>query len=132
MSGRHARARGAPRESCGAPAAKYGPWAWWPNEPGRRSPAQKEFRSLPPGAQGELVDRMKRFVEDRTRFKDVDDLGEGVKEIRVRIGNNHYRVLFFVHGRTPVALTCFYKNQRRTEKQDLDRAKQRKRSYLGS
>ena len=72
---------------------------------------------------------MTRFREGRTRFKDIDDLGGGIKEIRVRLGNNHYRVLFCVIGSTPVALTCFYKNQRKTAKTDLDRAKARMKSH---
>lgn len=107
----------------------YEKWVWWPNQPGRRSPAEKEFLALPPLVQGELASRMKRFQEGDSRFKDVKDLGDGIKEIRHRLGNNHYRVLFAIFDRVCVALTCFYKNQQRTEKKDLDRAKARRDSY---
>lgn len=124
------------RDSPSAPAGTdsgvgYDDWVWWPNEPGRRSRAEEEFVRLPPRAQGQLLDLMKRLVEGTTRFKDVDDLGDGIKELRTRIGNNHYRVLFCVVDRVCVGLTCFYKNQQRTEKKDLDRAKGRRDSYNG-
>lgn len=87
---------------------------------------------MPPAAQGELVNRMQRFRMGTTRFKDVDDLGNGIKELRVRVGNNPYRILFCVIGSTPVALTVFYKNQVRTPKTDLDRAKARSKSHYSA
>lgn len=107
----------------------YDDWVWWPNEDGRRSRAEEEFFALPPLVQGEMLTRIKRFKEGETRFKDVDDLGDGIKELRHRVGSNHYRVLFAVFGRVCVGLTCFYKNQQRTEKKDLARAKARRDSY---
>lgn len=72
---------------------------------------------------------MKRFLEGESRYKDVKDLGHGIKEIRHRSGNNHHRVLFFIDGSVCVVLTCFYKNKNKVEKHDLDRAKQRKADY---
>ena len=111
------------------PAASYDDWLWWPNEPGRRSRAEEEFFDLPPLVRGALAERMKRFLDGETRFKDLDDLGDGIRELRFREKNNHYRILFFVDGRLCVGLTCFSKNQRKTEKQDLDRAKDRRSSY---
>lgn len=113
------------------PKPTYEHWTWWPNEKGRRSAAQEEFKALPPKARGELLERMLRFEQGRTRANDVDNLGGGIKELRVRVGNNPYRVLFFIDGRTPVALTCFYKNQQRTSRKDLNRARKRMLSYLG-
>jgi phage-related protein len=103
---------------------------WWPNQKDRRSAAQEEFTDLPARAQGELLERMMRFEQGRTRANDLDNLGGGIKELRVRIGSNPYRVLFFIDGRIPVALTCFHKNQRRTPRRDLNRAKKRMQSYL--
>jgi len=127
-SKRHKKTQGPPTGPS-SPPPKYEQWVWWPNAPGRRSASQEEFLKLPPRARGELVDRMVRFVEGRTRFKDVDDLGGGIKELRVRLGNNHFRVLFFIDGRTPVALTCFCKNQQATPPTDLNRATRRMKSY---
>lgn len=123
------RLQRAPDSPVASPSTPYDRWVWWPNKAGQRSRAQEEFLDLPPQAQGELTDRMKRFLEGRTRYKDVDDLGDGIKELRIRLSNNHYRVLLFVDGRDLVALTCFYKNQRATPTTDLDRAKRRMRTY---
>lgn len=76
-----------------------------------------------------MLIRIGRLLQGETRFKDVDDLGDGIKEIRHRVGSNHFRILFFIKGRICVGLTCFYKNQQKTEKKDLDRAKQRRDKY---
>lgn len=107
----------------------YIDWVWWPNEVGRRSRAEEEFMDLPPAVRGEMASRIKRFLEGESRFKDVDDLGGGIKELRHRVGNNHYRVLFAIEGRVCIGLTCFYKNQQRTERVDLERARKRLQSY---
>lgn len=108
----------------------YEDWVWWPNVKGRRSRAEEEFFDLPADAQGELLDRIKRLLEGATRSQDVDHiLQHGLRELRVRRGNNHYRILFFVSGNTCVGLTCFYKNQNRTERADIERARKRMNSY---
>jgi phage-related protein len=96
---------------------------------GRRSRAEEEFFKLPAIVQGEMLTRIKRLIDGETRFKDVDDLGDGIKELRYRHKNNHYRILFFVDGRDCVGLTCFFKNQQKTDKADLYRAKQRRDKY---
>lgn len=107
------------------PVVRYDDWVWWPNQAGRRSRAEEEFLALPPRVRGELADRIKRFVSGETRYKDIDDLGGGLRELRYREKNNHYRILFCVEGRLCIGLTCFYKNQQKTEKRDLDRARER-------
>lgn len=112
-----------------ASKAAYDDWVWWPNRQGQRSRAEEEFFKLPPAVQGELLVRIERVITGETRYKDVDDLGDGIKEIRYRTGSNHYRVLFFIDGKTCVGLTCFYKNQQKTEKVDLDRARGRRDKY---
>lgn len=126
------RGRESPQRAGGAPEggkATYSDWVWWPNEQGRRSRAQEEFQALPGSVRAELLARISRFLKGESRYKDVKNLGDGVLEIRHREGNNHYRVLFFIDGDVCVGLTCFYKNQNKTEKNDLDRAKSRKSKY---
>ena len=119
--------RAAP-ESAGKPT--YDDWVWWPNTEGRRSPALKEFRKFPPAVQGEMAALIQRFLKGESRRHDMTNMGQGLKELRYRTGNNHYRILFFVaDGRLCVALTCFYKNQNKTEQTDLERAKTRRDSY---
>ena len=107
----------------------YRDWVWWPNDPGRRSRALEEFKDLPKPVRGELLALIRRFLQGESRFKDVKDLGGGIKEIRHRAGDNHYRVLFFIEGEVCVGLTCFYKNQNKTERDDLERARSRRASY---
>lgn len=137
VSGRHKQTPKRPADRGGAhraePAkATYSDWEWWPNETGRRQRAEKEFFKLPEVVQGELLTRIKRLLDGETRRQDVDDLGDGIKELRYRTGNNHYRILFFIHGVVCVGLTCFYKNQQRTEKVDIERAKKRRSEYLAA
>ncbi|WP_112236858.1 type II toxin-antitoxin system RelE/ParE family toxin [Kribbella monticola] len=134
MAGKGKRSKQQPAQGAGdnqTPAMCYDDWVWWPNQDGRRCRAEEEFFALPPKVQGELADRIKRFLTGATRYKDLDDLGDGIRELRYREKNNHYRILFSVDGRVCVGLTCFYKNQRKTKKQDLDRARERMRSYRG-
>ena len=128
-SSKGAAAGGARREA-GAAKTVYDDWVWWPNEPSRRSRAEEEFRAnFPPPVKAEMLTRIGRLLDGDTRSMDVKDLGGGIKELRYRTGNNHYRILFAVFDKTCVGLTCFYKNQQRTEKVDLDRAKSRRDNY---
>jgi phage-related protein len=80
---------------------------------------------LPPTPRGQLAVRINRYLAGETRYKDVDSLGDGILELRVRHGNNHYRVLFMLWGPHCVGLTAFYKNQQQTPASDLSRAKTR-------
>lgn len=88
---------------------------------------------LPPMAKAGLLVRVKRFSEGTTRRGNVDDLGKDLLELRHRVGNNPYRLIFFVYaspeGATPVALTCFYKNSQKTPQDDRDRAAARMKAY---
>ena len=101
-------------------------WVWFRAAKDQGSPANKEFFKLPEAAQAALSVVMKRYAAGESRRKDVDHLGDGILEIRTRIGNNHFRVLFFNWGPVLVALTAFYKNQQATPQSDIDRAKKRR------
>lgn len=101
-------------------------WLWFRTSKGANSPAEKEFNSLPRDPKAALRTAMTRVASGTTRFKDVDHLGDGIYEVRVRQSNNHFRVLFFNWGPFLVALSAFYKNQRKTPQQDVDTAKDRR------
>lgn len=60
----------------------------------------------------------------------VDHLGDGLWEVRSRLKGRIARALFMVHARDIVLLHAFIKKQRRTPKQDLDLARQRKNQFL--
>jgi phage-related protein len=100
-------------------------WIWFRNTREGRSPAREEFDALPPVARAQLSVRIDRYLAGETRYKDVDSLGDGILELRVRLGSNHYRVLFMLWGSHCVALTAFFKNQQKTPPADLRRAKTR-------
>jgi phage-related protein len=105
----------------------YDDWEWLPQ-------AEREFEKFPDAMQGNFLDLIERVLDRQTRSGagDVKHLDRGIYELRDRYKNNHYRVLWFVDGRACVAVTCFYKNQQRTEKRDIDRAVQRRKAYLAS
>jgi phage-related protein len=84
-----------------------------------------------PAIRTKLRGLMDRYKAGEMRPGSVDDLGDGLRELRIKLGSNPYRVIFFNWGPDMVALTCFYKNQRKTPKADIDRAKRRREEWVG-
>lgn len=91
-----------------------------------------------------MLEAMKRF-ELNKQFKDEVRILKGCKaasprgksvqlwELRVKVGNNPYRVLFIYQGKRDqhcIALTAFFKNQERTSATDKERAKRRATLWL--
>jgi phage-related protein len=101
-------------------------WLWFRAAKDARSPSEKEFLKLPKPAIAKLQSTMGRYARGEARRHDIDHLGDGIYEIRARVGNNPYRVLFFIWGPHLVALSAFYKNQQETPKQDIETAKSRR------
>jgi len=60
----------------------------------------------------------------------VDNLGEGIWEIRSRLANRIARTMFAVVDEEIVLLHGFIKKQQQTPQQELALAKKRKREYL--
>ena len=60
----------------------------------------------------------------------VDNLGDGVWEIRSRLENRIARTLFAVVNEEIVLLHGFIKKQQKTPADELDLAKKRKKQYL--
>lgn len=60
----------------------------------------------------------------------VDHLGEGIWEVRSRLGNRIARTLFIEANQEIVLLHGFIKKTRKTPKDDLALAKKRKKQYL--
>jgi phage-related protein len=60
----------------------------------------------------------------------VDNLGDGVWEVRSRLNNRIARTLFAVVDEEIVLLHGFIKKQQKTPQDELDLAKKRKRQYL--
>ena len=60
----------------------------------------------------------------------VDNLGEGLWEVRSRLSNRIARTLFVMVDQEIVLLHGFIKKQQKTPPDELDLAKKRKRQYL--
>ena len=60
----------------------------------------------------------------------VDNLGDGLWEVRSRLSNRIARALFAVVDEEIVRLHGFIKKQQRTPPDELDLAKKRKKQYL--
>lgn len=60
----------------------------------------------------------------------VDNLGDGVWEIRSRLDNRSARTLFAVVDQEIVLLHSFIKKQQKTPPDELELAKKRKKQYL--
>ena len=60
----------------------------------------------------------------------VDNLGDGIWEVRSRLDNRIARTLFAVVDEEIVLLHGFIKKQQRTPQDELDLAKKRKKQYL--
>jgi phage-related protein len=105
-------------------------WLWFRNDYDARPKAKEEFAKLPVDVRAKLDLAMSRHLSGESRTKDVDHLGSGIYEIRVRHLNNQYRVLFIGWGVHRVVLTVFKKNQQKTPKPDLARAEKRARRWV--
>jgi phage-related protein len=60
----------------------------------------------------------------------VDNLGDGIGEVRSRLDNRIARTLFAVVDQEIVLLHGFIKKQQRTPQDELELAKKRKKQYL--
>jgi phage-related protein len=60
----------------------------------------------------------------------VDNLGDGIWEVRSRLSNRIARMLFAVVDGEIVLFHGFIKKQQRTPQDELDLAKKRKKQYL--
>jgi phage-related protein len=60
----------------------------------------------------------------------VDNLGDGIWEVRSRLDNRIARTLFAVVDEEIVLLHGFIKKQQKTPQDELDLAKKRKKQYL--
>jgi phage-related protein len=93
----------------------YSGWLYWRASENGRSAPQEAKAALPVSVRAGLDERMVRFRDRDSRFKDHKYLGSGVHELRYREHNNEYRVLFAIWGTWLVVLDVFYKNQRSTD-----------------
>lgn len=78
--------------------------------------------------------RQLRFVQqgaDPDNWKPFDDVGSGVKEIRIRGADGIYRVMYVAKFKEAIyVLHCFQKKTESTSKQDKNLAAERYRDIM--
>lgn len=97
-----------------------------------RMVAREEFERLETHGRAALAEAIQRFKRHEELPGEVKKLQgkDGIWEIRVKVGNDPFRALFFYDTDIIViCLTVFYKNQQQTPKKDLDRAIARKKAW---
>lgn len=105
-------------------------WIWFRHDVDGRLIVREEFAALDVDGRAGLTKRMQRYRDGESRAKDVDALGDGIFELRHRVKNVRFRLLFMHWGPHLVALAAFPKDQPKTPKLDLDKAKRRARRWV--
>lgn len=96
-----------------------------------RSAVEKEFSELPMQARAKLHQKMEKYSQGAANAgRDYKPLRDGIFEIRVQVGNNPYRVLFFLDGDVPVVVRCFHKKDQKVGKSEIDLAIRRRGSWV--
>jgi phage-related protein len=98
-----------------------------------RGSALEDLRAFPQAARREAgyqLDQVQRG-RDPDDWKPMNNVGQGVKEIRIRDAAGAYRVMYVAKFADAVyVLHCFQKKTQKTRKADIDLASQRYRDLL--
>ena len=103
-------------------------WEWWQATPTARSPAKKEWdQDIPATIKGEFARLMERWETGdlQPAGGDCKRLNGDITYLRVRRGNNHYRLYFAMRGSVAVVLHVAYKNQQTIDKATMALLKKR-------
>lgn len=76
----------------------------------------------------EWIERLMTFGYELHRPY-ADTLREGIHELRVRIGNVNYRMLYFFHGNAAAVLTHGLIKERKVPDKEIDQALDSKRKF---
>jgi phage-related protein len=78
-----------------------------------------------------LQARIERLEEigHELRRPECDLLRDGIHELRARLGNTNFRLLYFFHGRTVAVLAHGLAKQAEVPDTDIEQALERKRRY---
>jgi len=95
-------------------------------------PALGWLEGLPERAYAKGFVRIERLAQlgHELRRPEADYLGDGIYELRWRLGNVNYRVLYFFHGRETVVLAHGLTKEAKVPDKDIDLAIKRKALYL--
>jgi len=89
------------------------------------------FDDLPEKAQDKCLVRLERLsaLGHELRRPEADYLRDNIYELRVRLRNTNYRMLYFFHGRATVVLSHGVVKEDRVPPNEIDRAAERKRHF---
>ncbi len=98
-----------------------------------RIPIQKWLDSLPKQHEDRCRDTIKRLQKfgHRLRHPHVHNLGEGIYELRTRIGRIRYRILYFWHSDNTIAILShgITKQKSAIPRREIERALNRKHQF---
>lgn len=126
--GRESSSQSTSAQSEAAPAADP-EWFWWGSSLTGRRRAEEEMDGLPVAERAALAAVITRIVTGTTRGGDVRPLAPGILEGRVQVNGTWPRVAYSRLTDGFVGLTVFRKKKNQTEQVDIDRAKDRLRSW---
>ena len=94
----------------------------------------KELRARNPKAYAKCVIRIRRLAQlgHELRRPEADLLRDGIYELRARLGNVNYRILYFFHGRNVAVLAHALTKENEIPVIDINRAVERKRIFVSS
>lgn len=100
-------------------------WRWYtPRD--EDPPAKKEFLQLPPHGQAALQVAMKRYATGDLRRGMIKSIDDGLLELRVQVGTDPFRVLFFLDSPVhAIVVRVFYKNTKKLPKSERKIAEDR-------
>jgi phage-related protein len=98
-------------------------WRFYTTSTGAKV-ARHELEDLPPHGKAALVEAMKRHTTGDSFAREIDNVGKGITELRVSVGNNQFRLLFATQGKYSqvlLAVRVFTKKTRKlpTEEHNL-------------
>lgn len=86
------------------------------------------LENVPEKAQVKIIARIDRLRQlgHQLRRPEADHLGEGIYELRTKLGHVNYRVLYFFHGQVAAVLSCGFTKEDKVPPIEIQRAKQRR------
>lgn len=93
-----------------------------------------ELRRVNPKAYAKCIIRIRRLADlgHELRRPEADILRDGIYELRARLGNVNYRILYFFHGRDIAVLAHAITKENEIPTTEMNRVLERKRLFAAS
>ena len=95
------------------------------------TPVRDFLDSVPDKAKAKMLAALERLRQlgHQLRWPEADYLGDGIYELRTRLGHVNYRLLYFFHGNVAAVLACGFTKEDRVPPVEIERAKLRKAKF---